>query len=88
MPLLKGYCKGECPSVAGEGLASHNFFPPEFPISASAPCSSHPSVFIFTFLAPCQPLHLCLKIQASLTWRVTCLAWCLQLGWCLRFHRL
>lgn len=48
-------CKGRSPSVEGKGLASRNSFPPEL----SAPCNSHPSVFIS--LAPCQSLHLCLQ---------------------------
>ena len=52
--------KGKGPSIqGGEGLASHNFFPHELPISVSAPYNSHSSVFIS--LAPCQPLHLCLR---------------------------
>lgn len=66
MPCCKGCCKSECRSVSGKGLASHYFFPPELPISVSVSCNSHLSIFIFISLAPCQPLHLCIRIQASI----------------------
>lgn len=67
-----------------KGLASHNFFPPEF-----LSLSLHPAVPtpLYLFLWPPASPSLSLVFRPpSLTWRVTCLAWCLLLGLCLRCH--
>lgn len=71
--------KGKGPSVE-QGPANHHFFPPEHPTTPTPPYlfpwpPAGPSISVFRFRPP------------SLTWRVTCLAWCLLLGWYLHAAR-